>query len=752
MFFVDTRRAAALLVCLAGLQGEARSQSAASSVVRTCPDDRITFGQPLCDPGERRVTDARAPPFTLIAGPILITADCRPSAAQACPSKARSSKPLRFTAYTYNGQLAPPVWKIPRAAEEREASLGAIQFRLINKLPPQREEHAGKPQPTNIHTHGLLVSTRDSEGPKVRYGDNVFLAICPKIDPRRAGESGHDLCLTAAPTHSAQGRHHAGDKAHHGHRIEIGAADYAITVPAYQPPGLNWFHPHAHELSGGQVGAGLSGLIGIGDLCSYPLKPAIRAKLCESRGGMPALRPNVRERFLMLKDLQVAYPARSGGRASAEDYEVATSCLGAARSFGPGWCEFSRHDAGDRKGAAPAAQGLWMFTVNGQVAPVLRMAAGGAEVWRIGNVSPNFTYRLALCKAVPTADPNASNNRPPVWDAADPAYADLTTCERQPFKIISLDGAGAWNDAFHASENELVLMPGSRAEIVVDAPDARRLHLAHLGFRFPDTWPATILARAERGERAPASSGASGAEVAFMPAPPPAHDHASAVPTAAGPRPEGCTDANTIERDGTVTVVFERKQAEDKESKKSEILVLKTWITEIAQNADFRACLDPVQGTNATDGLGSGTPREQCKPFVGVEFQPARKDLCVRKGAAVKFRLINATAEAHNFHLHQAKFDVENFTASAPSSIASPSPAAAEGETARRMSHSPAQHKQVDSVPVLPVQLDDDGTMRRVVEVSLRFDRPHHVGEYVFHCHIIEHEDKGMMNTITVFE
>ena len=52
--------------------------------------------------------------------------------------------------------------------------------------------------------------------------------------------------------------------------------------------------------------------------------------------------------------------------------------------------------------------------------------------------------------------------------------------------------------------------------------------------------------------------------------------------------------------------------------------------------------------------------------------------------------------------------------------------------------------KQVDSVPVLPVQVE--------AELNVSFDRPQQVGDFVFHCHILEHEDKGMMNTIKVFE
>ena len=756
---IDICIGAMIMLGLAGLSAKVEAQSAyGSSGVRTCPDSRIRFGQTLCNPGTLRVADPKNAlrPFTLIAEATVMTASCQPTAERACPGRAHSNKPLRFIAYAYNSRLAPPVWKVPRDADKLAADLGTIRFRLVNRLPPQRGDDAGKPQPTNIHTHGLIVSPQDAAGPSRRYGDNVFVAICPKIDPRPAGESGNDVCLKPVDRGAAHLRGaHQGHQGHQGHRVEVGSAHYAIAVPSDHPPGLNWFHPHAHGVSAVQVGAGLSGLIAIGDLCSYSLEPAVRAELCQNRDGVSVLRQGIRERFLMLKDLQVAYPdsAEPGTRASAEGYEVATSCLGVPRSFGSGWCEFSRHDAEERQGDAPATQGLWMFTVNGQVGPVIGMAAGGSEVWRIANVSANFTYRLALCKAPPTADPDANDKH---WKDADKAYADHTACDRQPFRIVSIDGAGAWNEQFQPLDDELVMMPGSRAEIIVNAPEKDRLYLAHLGFKFPDTWPATILARAERA--APASSlrspnlmnvtfaTSSKAQARVIASGPPHAPHG-------GGRPEGCTEANTLDGDGTVTVVFGRKQAEDESQKKSEILVLKTWVrTDITRDADFRACADPAQGTNATEGLGSGTPRDQCKPFLGTEFQPERKDLCVRKGSTVKFRLINATSEAHNFHLHQSKFDVTYFDAPA-SATASPSRGTLRNATMRRISRLLAPgFKQVDSVPVLPVQVEADGTMRHIVELNVSFDRPQQVGDFVFHCHILEHEDKGMMNTIKVFE
>jgi hypothetical protein len=36
------------------------------------------------------------------------------------------------------------------------------------------------------------------------------------------------------------------------------------------------------------------------------------------------------------------------------------------------------------------------------------------------------------------------------------------------------------------------------------------------------------------------------------------------------------------------------------------------------------------------------------------------------------------------------------------------------------------------------------------IDVEIGFSKPEQVGEYVFHCHILEHEDAGMMGKIVV--
>ena len=168
---------------------------------------------------------------------------------------------------------------IPPTLRVRPGDL--IRLRLVNRLD----------QPTNLHTHGLHVSPSGN-------ADNVFLTVPP-------GQT----------------------------------QDFEIPIPANHPPGLFWYHPHAHHFSNEQVRNGMSGALIVEGLLD----------------SVPALR-GIKERVLLLKDIQL------------DSGHVANRSIGVGASR----------------------------TVNGLVDPTLVLRPGETELWRIGNVGANLYYRLRL--------------------------------------------------------------------------------------------------------------------------------------------------------------------------------------------------------------------------------------------------------------------------------------------------------------------------------------------------------------------
>ncbi len=421
---------------------------------RTCrADGAITVGQELCDPGSANVASNDANSFfELHAKKRSIPIDADPAL----------GLPQSFDAYVFDfnasadsGSLAPPVFHVAKPAAGVSSH---IRFHLFNELPHVDNNtfmvNAAVPagdQPLNIHTHGLLVRPADSQGAGP-YGDFVGVlgcgaeaqAICPAdMEHLHATEICGLAKAVAAGKHcSGAGHVHPEGKAYaiHGHEVWLEPIPYDIEVPASHPASLNWFHPHAHEISSPQVAAGLAGVLTIGTLCSdYTLPDDYCSK---PSNGEPTLRPDhLRERVLMLKDVQVFDHRQGDGPAdspkSAEGYRVIPTCnpdpgkAPPSESDKPDDIKKNRYQILDRGFCQFESQdvdlpGNWLFTINGQIQPTITMKQGVPELWRIANTSSNATYRLSLCK-----------------DQVNPDQSDLKVgdCEnKQNFQIISLDG------------------------------------------------------------------------------------------------------------------------------------------------------------------------------------------------------------------------------------------------------------------------------------------------------------------------
>jgi suppressor of ftsI len=101
-------------------------------------------------------------------------------------------------------------------------------------------------------------------------------------------------------------------------------------------------------------------------------------------------------------------------------------------------------------------------------------------------------------------------------------------------------------------------------------------------------------------------------------------------------------------------------------------------------------------------------------------FDPKRVDLKVPLGSIEEWTVRNSSEELHVFHLHQVHFQVVS----------------------------------VNGKPVPFTSLVDTVNVPIHGEVKIRvaFTDPAIVGRFMFHCHILEHEDKGMMSQMEVYD
>jgi FtsP/CotA-like multicopper oxidase with cupredoxin domain len=589
----------------------------------------------------------------------------------------------------YNGSLAPEVWRINAGS--------TLEVKLINQL------SAGETGSTNLHTHGLLVSpdldTRDGKALEP-VGDSVYVCTIPEGD---------------TPS-SPSGKHCAAHAAYYGERTS--EMKYRLALPSNHPEGLFWYHPHVHMNARTQVGSGLSGLIFV--------KGTSRSA---SGGARPSKGPEPTERFMMLKDHQV-------GSISADD-----PALLKAR-----FLPVDEHDAGLCGGDGPVRGACfngdkgWLFTVNGQLYPHVDIKADGREIWRIANTSADMTYDVALVAR----------------DSGRPLRMQL----------LARDGISAAQEGADRAimVERVLMMPSSRIEVAIDRNASEGLFdesapleavLKTYGYYTGgDAWPAVDLASVTFAA-APAAAtasrlvahhktaGAPSVAKAFEPLivspwnPAPASTPkaaASEVGKAKGdrrtfvPQSGGGHDAHEAmanEHPLPLPSAEECKPLRPGEERVVALAIDKSTGVEkfkIGTTRAKRSELTPSEWNNVVQKAIDNSAQ------FGEAGSPL---LCAHAGTSEVWNVVNKpfqdNQENHNFHVHQTKFEV--VAVDDPTGRISPPQG---GAAAKRL---------IDNYPV-PI----GGSIR----IRIQFTERQIGGRFVLHCHILEHEDKGMMAAIEV--
>lgn len=102
----------------------------------------------------------------------------------------------------------------------------------------------------------------------------------------------------------------------------------------------------------------------------------------------------------------------------------------------------------------------------------------------------------------------------------------------------------------------------------------------------------------------------------------------------------------------------------------------------------------------------------------GERFDPRRVNTTVKLGDVEEWRLYNPSQELHQFHIHQTDFQVV------------------------AINDKPVPFSGYRDTVFIPA--------RGSITVRIPFRDPVMLGKFVYHCHILEHEDGGMMQVIQV--
>lgn len=702
-------------------------------------------------------------------------------------------------------------WKLEQGDRIDILFRSALDFTESTLSPPNTTK--GAPcNAGNLHTHGLLVSPRRGNADTgATYGDYVFDVTMPEssrgspvdtcrssstaaVPPPPAGAGGGQTRLPReapffapyaplapratpspfAPVFPQAARAEARAepkaaelKAHAGHLTSINPLHYVIDIPAGRfqpgdwrhnplasgrhPSGLMWYHTHPHGYARAQLNGGTSGFISIGGVCDN-LK----------YDGQSCREESWNLRYIGLKDVQIEKRESSFGGQPRYAF---------ARTYDPKFCAESAASAlkkktplpGECDGAGPNP-GKWLFTLNGMIHPTIESVPGKIEVWLLANTSPNVSYRLQLARA------------------SDGAL--------QQVKVLAVDGVAA--DDYLT--DTVFMMPGSRAEIMISL-DRGRYIFRQAGFDTgQDVWPTIDLATVVIKDRPPLRRHWSrnlgglwqrGFDRVHNLFPPEESEPLPPVQAPAGAR-EACA------REGVRHVHFVWQARDDVNPLSKEFFGLLAGVQGPgdvhpvffdAEGKAVRKNVREIYDEYNRKQIDGATGKEKLVHPDGVAFgsQPFG-GVCTMKGREETWVVYNWTPEVHNLHLHQTRFrivpprtaslhtrfDLEQLQQQGlgTESLGRAREANRNLDFIERLLTPTGQGRGFaeayhDSIPVnkgVPIGAagacdgspDNPGCSPGKITLKVRFDRDEQVGAMVYHCHILEHEDNGMMGVLRV--
>jgi FtsP/CotA-like multicopper oxidase with cupredoxin domain len=401
--------------------------------------------------------------------------------------------------------------------------------------------------------------------------------------------------------------------------------EYRFRIPANEPPGLYWYHPHIHGFSKVQVLGGASGALIVEGI----------ERANKEAAGLP-------ERVLIIRDQDLLNPNAPPSKSEPVVPKLLLDRDGDAANNGTGF-------------GKPAKD----LSINFVPVPypdyppaVIEVKPEERQLWRVLNASAITYLNLEVLF-----------NRKP-----------------QPLGLVALDGVplnenGTSGD-FVSWQTHLGVPPGARVEFIVKGPPKGTTGL--LVTRTVDTGPG--------GENDP--NRALATIKASEDAPQPRSKLASA------PQPLPPSDLPWL---GDITPVRTRK------------LYFSEKLT------------DPNNPNSATEfyiTVDGKTPA-QFNPQSGVP------DIIVKQGTVEDWIIENRSNELHAFHIHQLHFLLLDYIGK------------------------PANEPFLRDTVNVPYYKDQ---MLVYPSVRLRMDfrDPNTVGTFLYHCHLLEHEDGGMMGLIRV--
>jgi FtsP/CotA-like multicopper oxidase with cupredoxin domain len=401
--------------------------------------------------------------------------------------------------------------------------------------------------------------------------------------------------------------------------------EYRFRIPANEPPGLYWYHPHIHGFSKAQVMGGASGAMIIEGI----------ERANHEVAGLP-------ERVLVIRDQDLVHPDAPPSKSEPVVPRVLIDRDGDSANNGTGF----------GKPAKDLSLNYVPVPYPDYPTASIKMKPGERELWRVLNASSVTYLNLAVIF-----------QRTP-----------------QMLGIVGIDGVPTNENGNPANAVEwrdhIGVPPGARVEFIVNGPPAAMSAL--FVTRTVDT--------GRGGENDPNRALAKIIPETNAPEP------RSTLAAAAAPRP-----APDLPWLGNVPPVRVRR----------------LYFSEKLEKPD-----DPNSATTFYITVEGQTPT----PFDPASDVP---NIVAKQGEVEDWIIENRSTELHAFHIHQIHFLLLDWSG-----------VPVDEPFLRDTINVPFFNGRSLTYPSVRVRMD--------------FRDPNTVGTFVYHCHLLEHEDGGMMGLIRV--
>lgn len=494
------------------------------------------------------------------------------------------------------------------------------------------------------------------------------------------------------------------------------------------PAGTFWYHSHRHGSTALQVSSGMAGALIVhgnrkptdvsnGDLDTLLVDPDSQQPFPEhtvlfQQIQYACLGPNGK----LKRDKQgnINWDCRPEETGVIEDYD----------QFGPGTWQ---------------ASGRWT-SINGVVLPTFKATAGQVERWRLIHAGVRETINLEFRKIKPGQSLNALHRKAYLGNLrrqdVSALINELCSGEKVPFQVVAADGLTM---SHSLTADKVTLQPGYRYDLLAMFPQAG----GYCMIQPQQSMTGSITGKAQGNSLLGFVSVSGSDSIAVR----------DVVPNL---RRKLTYSAQKLMPEEVRQAVIRDLNRDDNQ------IYLTRFAPHTRDVSDEEIAGQPQQKIVFFAG---GTQPKANNVFAighdfGVEnvngiwlpkhiraYDPKRIDLTLPLWASQEWEL-RSYSVSHPFHIHVNPFQIVAIYDPQGRDVSLPGVTEADGDS--QFAGLKGQWKDTIFVKtnLLPGQLT--GTPQNYYRVLLRTRYQRYIGEFVLHCHILDHEDKGMMENVEI--